>query len=382
MDALEQHGLTGCDKIPAHCETRVSKLYLLAGRSPMNPVPFSDQNFHLGARLRAVLVGFALASVTLVLPAFAQDADVHLIPRQSPLKQPDGQPSDSSAARSSPSPHSKPLLANVDLVLVPVTVADRMNRAVLGLEKQNFELYEDGQQQTIQTFAAEDAPLSLGVILDTSSSMSNKLDVASKSIEEFFNTANPRDDFFLITFSDRPVLLVDFTSSVEEIHDRLFKAMASGRTSLLDAIYMGVNKIHHGRYQRRALLIVSDGGDNCSRYTRSEIKRLVQEADVELYGIGIFDTFFFQTPEERAGKHLLNDVTEATGGRTFVIKDIRDLPEAARRISLELRNQYVLGYRSSNPARNGNWRNLKVKLVPEGMPVRVYWKNGYYSPLK
>jgi len=269
----------------------------------------------------------------------------------------------------------------VDLVLVPVTVADRRNRAVLGLEKQNFELYEDGQRQTIQTFSADDAPISLGVILDTSTSMRNKLDVASQSILEFFNTANPLDDFFLITFSDRPVLLVDFTSSVDEIQDRLFKAMASGRTSLLDAIYMGVNKIRHGRYQRRALLIVSDGGDNCSRYTRSEIKRLVQEADVELYGIGIFDTFFL-TPEERGGKHLLNAVTEATGGRTFVIKDIRDLPDAAQRISLELRNQYVLGYRSSNPARDGNWRNLKVKIVPEGMPVRVYWKNGYYSPLK
>jgi len=368
--------------IPAHCETRVSKLYLLAGRTPMNPIPFSDQNFNLGARLRAVFVGFALVSVTLVLPAFGQDnADVHLIPRRPPLNQPEGQPSDSSAARSSPSPHSKPLLANVDLVLVPVTVADRMNRAVLGLEKQNFELYEDGQRQTIQTFSAEDAPLSLGVILDTSASMHNKLDVASKSILEFFNTANPRDDFFLITFSDRPVLLVDFTSSVDEIQDRLFKAMASGRTSLLDAIYMGLNKIHHGRYQRRALLIVSDGGDNCSRFTRSEIKRLVQEADVELYGIGIFDSFFL-TPEERGGKHLLNAVTEATGGRTFVIKDVRDLPEATQRIALELRNQYVLGYRSSNPARDGNWRNLKVKLVPEKMPVRVYWKNGYYSPLK
>ncbi|HMF91416.1 MAG TPA: VWA domain-containing protein [Candidatus Angelobacter sp.] len=344
--------------------------------------PFSAQRFNLNARLRPALVVFALVSVTLVLPAFAQNAaDVHVVPRRPAQEQTENQPSDSSAGRSSPSRHSKPLLANVDLVLVPVTVTDRMNRAVMGLEKQNFELYEDGQRQTINTFSAEDAPLSLGVILDTSNSMRNKLDVASKSILEFFNTSNPLDDFFLITFSDRPVLLVDFTSSVDEIQDRLFKAMASGRTSLLDAIYMGVNKIHHGRYQRRALLIVSDGGDNSSRYTRSEIKRLVQEADVELYGIGIYDTIF-QTPEERAGKHLLNDVTQATGGHTFAIKDIRDLPEATRRISVELRHQYVLGYRSSNPARDGNWRNLKVKLVPEGMPVRVYWKNGYYSPLK
>ena len=370
--------------IPAPCETRVSKLYLLAGRSLMNRAPFSGQNFDLGGRLQAVLAVFALASVTLAVPAFAQsDTDVHILSRPpAPHKEPESQPPDSSAGRSSQSKHSKPLISNVDLVLVPVTVADRMNRAVTGLEKQNFELYEDGQRQTIDTFSAEDSPISLGVILDTSNSMRNKLDVASESILEFFNTANPLDDFFLITFSDRPVLLADFTSSVKDIQDPLFKVMASGQTSLLDAIYMGVNKIHHGRYQRRALLIVSDGGDNCSHYTRSEIKRLVQEADVELYGIGIFDSFFFQTVEEREGKHLLNAVTEATGGRTFDIKDIRDLPEAAQRISLELRNQYVLGFRSSNPARNGNWRNLKVKIVPEGMPVRVYWKNGYYSPLK
>jgi Ca-activated chloride channel family protein len=368
--------------IPAPSETRVSKWYLLAGRTLMNPAPFSDQNFNLGARLRTVLVVSALASVTLVLPACAQnDADVHLVPRRPTLEQPENQPSHSSAGRSSSSPHSKPLLANVDLVLVPVTVADRRNRAVTGLEKQNFELYEDGQQQAIHTFSAEDAPISLGVILDTSNSMRNKLDVASESILEFFNTANPLDDFFLITFSDRPVLLVDSTSSVGEIQDRLFKVMASGRTSLLDAIYMGLNKIRHGRYQRRALLIVSDGGDNCSHYTRSEIKRLVQEADVELYGIGIFDTVF-QTPEERGGKQLLDSVTEATGGRTFAIKDIQDLPEAANRISLELRNQYVLGFRSSNPARDGKWRKLKVKITPEGMPVHVYSKNGYYSPVK
>jgi len=347
----------------------------------MNPGPLSDQDFNLGARVRAALVVFALASFPLVLPAFAQNDDVHVIPR-SPLNKPSAdQAPDSSAGRSSSSQHSKPLIANVDLVLVPVTVADRKNRAVTGLEKQNFVLYEDGQRQAIHSFSAEDAPISLGVILDTSNSMRNKIEVASKSIVEFFKTANPLDDFFLITFSDRPELLVDFTTSVDNIQNRLFHVMPNGHTSMLDAIYMGVSKIRHSRYQRRALLIVSDGGDNRSRYTRSEIKRVVQEADVELYGIGLFDTVF-QTPEERTGKQLLDAVTEATGGRTFAIKDIQDLPETANRISLELRNQYVIGFRSSNPARDGKWRKLKVKIVPEEMPVRVYSKNGYYSPVK
>src|SRR5215471_16157805 len=211
--------------------------------------------------------------------------------------------------------------------------------------------------------------------------MRNKMERARESVVDFFKTANPEDDFFVITFSDSPFLLADFTTSVEHIQNRLVYALPHGHTSLLDAIYMGLTKVRQSRHQRRALLIISDGGDNRSRYTPSEIKRLVEEADVELYGIGIFDTVF-QTPEERGGKQLLDSVTEATGGRTFAIKDIQDLPEAANRISLELRNQYVLGFRSSNPARDGKWRKLKVKITPDGMPVHVYSKNGYYSPVK
>jgi Ca-activated chloride channel homolog len=329
-----------------------------------------------------VLMVLALGCVSLASPAWAQsDADVHVVPRSVPQQPTEHQPQDTSPSQSLPSKRSKALVANVDLVLVPVTVADSRNHAVTGLEKQNFELFEDGQKQVIRSLSNEDAPISLGVILDTSNSMRNKLEVASRSIVEFLKTANPLDDFFMIAFSDRPELLVDSTTSVDTVENRLFNVMPHGHTSLLDAIYMGVSKIHHSQHQRRALLIISDGGDNRSRYTRSEIKRLVQEADVELYGIGIFDTVF-TTPEESVGKQLLEDVTQATGGRTFTIKDIRDLPETASRISLELRNQYVLGYRSSNPARDGLWRKLKVKVVPEGMPIRVYSKAGYYSPLK
>jgi Ca-activated chloride channel homolog len=348
----------------------------------MSPGPFAAQSFNLNARLRPALVVFALACVTLVSPLWAQnDADVHVVPSSVPPQPTEHQPQDASPGQSLPSQRAKALVANVDLVLVPVTVADSRNRAVTGLEKQNFELYEDGQKQVIRSLSNEDGPISLGVILDTSNSMRNKLEVASRSIVEFFKTANPLDDFFMVTFSDRPELLVDFTTSTETIENRLLSVMPHGHTSLLDAIYMGLGKILHSQHQRRALLIISDGGDNRSRYTRSEIKRVVQEADVELYGMGIFDTVF-QTPEERVGKQLLEDVTQATGGRTFVIRDIKDLPETANRISLELRNQYVIGYRSSNPARDGMWRKLKVKVVPEGMPVHVYSKTGYYSPLR
>jgi len=193
--------------------------------------------------------------------------------------------------------------------------------------------------------------------------------------------SNPKDDFFLITFSDRPQLLVDFTTSLEDIQKRLIYAVPEGHTSLLDAIYMGLAKIRHSSYQRRALLIISDGGDNRSRYTCSQIKRMVEESDVQLYSLGIFDSIF-QTPEERAGRQLLESVTQATGGRTFAIKDVQDLPEAASRIALELRNQYVLAYRSSNSARDGKWRKIKVTIVPPaGMPqLHVYAKSGYYSP--
>jgi len=277
--------------------------------------------------------------------------------------------------------HVRPLKVDVDLVLVPVTITDPMNRLVTGLEKQNFQLFEGSASQEIKTFSSEDAPVSLGVIFDSSGSMSSKMDRAKDAVSEFFKTANPQDEFFMITFSDEPEEVSDFTSSVDEIQGKLMYAVPRRRTALLDAIYMGVTKMRQARYAKKALLIISDGGDNHSRYTENEIKALVKEADVMVYAIGIYDRYF-PTEEERLGPQLLGEIAELTGGRAFTVENPNDLADVATKIGVELRNQYVLGYRPNKVVRDGKWRKIKVRLLPpKGLPpLRVYARTGYYAP--
>jgi Ca-activated chloride channel family protein len=312
--------------------------------------------------------------------AVAQDDDVHITPREA--KTTDATTTDPSGiADPSLRTHTKPIKKEVDLVLVPVTITDPMNRLVTGLEKDNFLLTDNGKPQEIRHFSSEDAPISLGVIFDVSGSMSDKIDKSRQAVVEFFRTANPQDEFFLVTFSEKPEVLVDFTSSVEDIQNKLVYAIPKGRTALLDAIYLGMDRMRKAHYERKALLIISDGGDNHSRYTEGEIKSMVREADVQIYGIGLFD-FQPKTPEEREGPELLNEITEATGGRTFIINSPNELADVATKIGIELRNQYVLGYRPTNPAHDGKWRKIKVKLnPPKGLPpLHVYAKTGYYAP--
>ena len=318
----------------------------------------------------------------LALPAVAQDDnDVHITPREVKKTDANGTADPSGIADPSLRTHTKPLKKEVDLVLVPVTITDPMNRLVTGLEKDNFLLTDNGQPQQIRHFSSEDAPISLGVIFDVSGSMNDKIDKSRQAVVEFFRTANPQDEFFLITFSDKPEVLVDFTSSVEDIQNKLVYAIPKGRTALLDAIYLGMDRMRKAHYERKALLIISDGGDNHSRYTEGEIKSMVREADVQIYGIGLFD-YQAKTPEEREGPALLNEITEATGGRTFIINSPNELADVATKIGIELRNQYVLGYRPTNPAHDGKWRKIKVKLnPPKGLPpLHVYAKTGYYAP--
>jgi len=316
------------------------------------------------------------------LPSFAQTDvnDVHIEPRE--IEKPKDAPKqDLLATTPNLTAHVRPLKVDVDLVLVPVTITDPMNRLVTGLEKENFQLFEGNSSQEIRTFSSEDAPVSLGVIFDSSGSMSSKMDRAKEAVIEFFKTANPQDEFFMITFSDEPEQVSDFTSSVDEIQNKLVFAIPRHRTALLDAIYMGVSKMRQAKYPKKALLIISDGGDNHSRYTENEIKSLVKEADVMIYAIGIYDRYA-SAVEERLGPQLLSDITELTGGRAFTIDNPNDLADVATKIGVELRNQYVLGYRPTKVARDGKWRKIKVKLLPpKGLPpLKVYARTGYYAP--
>jgi Ca-activated chloride channel family protein len=276
--------------------------------------------------------------------------------------------------------HTASFKASVDLVLVSVTITDPHERSVIGLGQKNFEVFEGRNRQEIRHVSAEDAPISLGVILDLSGSMSSKIEKAREAVVEFLKTANQQDEFFIVTFADQPEEMSDFTTSVDEVRARLLYTVPKGRTALLDAIYLGISKMRQARYQKRALLIISDGGDNHSRYTEGEIKALVREADVLLYAVGIYDRFF-PTPEEQLGPWLLTDLTEITGGRTYTIDNPNALPSVAKAIGIQLRNQYVIGYRP-NSERNGKWHKIKVKLrALKGLPpLRVRAKAGYYAP--
>ncbi len=280
---------------------------------------------------------------------------------------------------------TKPLRANVDLVLVPVTVTDLGNRPVLGLGKTDFRVFEGVQEMPIEYFFSEDSPLSIGLIVDLSSSMSNKVLVIRQAIDEFFANAHPEDDYFVITFSDRPTILADTTQSTATIQAKVAGMEAKGNTALADAIYLGLSKLRSAKYRRKALLVISDGGDNYSRYSLREVKRTAKEADVQIYGIDVSDglaVLITKKLQERFGRAWLSQVTETTGGRTIEVENAENIPEAAAAISLELRNQYVIGYRPEGTKNDGKWRKLKVRLNrPENsLPLQVYYKTGYTPP--
>lgn len=273
---------------------------------------------------------------------------------------------------------------DTQLVLIPVTVTDPLNRVVTGLDKEYFRLQEDNIDQDISHFASEDAAISAGIVFDTSGSMGNKLQKSRQAVAEFSRTANPEDEFFLVQFNSSPELTVPFTTDTAEIQNRITFTQSRGRTALLDAVYLALHEMKKARNPRKALLVISDGGDNSSRYTEGEVRNLVREADVQIYGIGIFESpgSRGRTAEELAGPSLLDDIAQQTGGRAYPVENLNDLPDIAHKIGIELRNQYVLGYSPSNQVRDGKYRRVKVTVVqPRGFPrLRAFWRLGYYAP--
>jgi VWFA-related protein len=271
-----------------------------------------------------------------------------------------------------------------NLVLIPVTVTDPLNRFVTGLERENFKIFEDKLPQEITAFSAEDAPISVGVVFDCSGSMGNKLEKSRQAVAQFFKLANPEDEFFLVQFADSAQMIQPFTRNLEDIQNRLAFVMSKGRTALLDAVYMALQEMKRAKNPRKALLLISDGGDNSSRYTEPEIKALVKETDAQIYAIGIYEGFGSRgrTPEEANGPALLTEIAEVTGGRQYSVDNVKELPDVAAKIGVELRNQYMLGYSPQNQTRDGKYRKVQVKLVqPKGMPLlRPFWKQGYYAP--
>jgi Ca-activated chloride channel homolog len=283
-----------------------------------------------------------------------------------------------------PPVHTTPIQMDVNMVVVNVTVTDPYDRIVTGLDQSNFQIYDDKVEQKIEAFSTEDAPISVGLIFDASGSMSDKIQKSKQAALQFFKTSNPQDEFMLINFGERPNLISGFTSRFENLQDRLLFVKSGGMTAMLDAIYLGLHEMRNATTSRKALLVISDGGDNHSRYNENEISKAIKESDVQIYAVGIFEPTSVRgrTLEEAQGPNLLAKLAELSGGRMFSVEDADELPDIAEKISIELRNQYVLGYKPSTLVRDGRWRRIKVKLnPPRGLPpLQVYARTGYYAP--
>ncbi len=277
-------------------------------------------------------------------------------------------------------PAVRPIQINVEMVLVDVTVADLDDRLVLGLQKKNFQLFENGVEQEILSFSQEEEPMSLGLLFDLSSSMADKIDESRRAALQILKTANPEDEFFLVSFSDRAELTSGFTSDLDEVQSRMLATIPKGHTALMDAIDLGLKQMRNARYRKRALIIISDGGDNHSRNHERRIRSELKEADSQLYAIGIYnDEDMKRTAEERKGPALLDELAELTGGHAFRLSGVDELPKVAAKINTELRSQYVLGYKPTG-RHDGAWRSIKVKVTESpATPLHVSARNGYYS---
>lgn len=274
--------------------------------------------------------------------------------------------------------------ADSNLVVIPVSVTDTLNRFVLGLSKDDFKVFDDGVEQPIAHFSGEDVPLSIGLVFDISGSMDYKLSTSAEAAANFLKTLNPNDEAFLVEFNDKPDLKVPFTGQTQAIRAALENLQPNGLTALLDAVKFALNEMKKAKNPRKAVVVISDGGDNHSNYTAAQIEALVREADVEIYAMGVFDPLFTMaiTPEEITGPRLLSEIATQTGGRAFAASMAGDLPSVAARIAVELRNQYVLGYYPKNQARDGKYHTVEVKLSqPPGVPpLKTHWRQGYYAP--
>lgn len=282
-------------------------------------------------------------------------------------------------SQQSPAPTSGPpvIRVKVDTVVIRAAVTDPLNRYVVGLDKDHFRVYEDKIEQQLTHFTNDTSALSVGVIFDVSGSMGDNLISARNSVIRFLEQGGKEDEYFLVTFNERTALVQDFTARGESIRNEITFHEAKGRTALYDALYLGLQKIRDGRNDKKALIIITDGEDNSSRYTFSEVKDFAKESDVQIYVIGEKGDMGF-------GRAIISDIVSLTGGRAFFPNSFKQLDYYCDLIHTELRNQYVLGYTSNNRNFDGRWRKLRIRLEPpEGLPkLVVRAKEGYFAPKK
>ncbi len=328
--------------------------------------------FHTKSIFRLAEVIFVLQILTLASLLLSQET-----------QNPDSaQISPNPALSTPPKSGSSSIKIDVDMVLVNATVTDPSNRFVTGLEKEHFLLFEDKIEQKITQFSNEDVPTSIGVLFDVSSSMSDKIARAKDAAIAFLKTGNPDDEFFLLTFADRPKVDEEFTSDISEIQNRLAYKAAKGSTTLYDAVYLGLEKMKQAHNPKKAILLITDGEDTRSRYSLVNVRNAVKESDVQIYSIGIVNSYYSDFSQGRTGRAILEEMTELTGGKAYFPNSAYELEDICTKIAIELKNQYVLGYSSTNPVKDGRWRKIKVKLnAPKGLPtLSVRSKTGYFGP--
>jgi Ca-activated chloride channel homolog len=262
---------------------------------------------------------------------------------------------------------------DVKLVLIPVTVTDPLQRPVSGLRKQDFRVFDDGIEQNISEFFSEEAPVSVGMVFDASHSMLTKMNQSRQAITEFLKMSVPGDEFFLLKFSDRPATVVPFTTDISSIEDGLTLIQSGGWTSLFDAMYLALNRMKRATYGSKALFVLSDGGDNNSRYTETDITNMVREADVRIFAVSVLDRSL-----------CLERISEESGGRAYRVHKLDQLHEVAETLSAEVHSHYVLGYLPTKFQNDGKYHKVTVKLIrTESTPrLHVAWRRGYYAPLR
>src|SRR2546425_13162147 len=265
-------------------------------------------------------------------------------------------------------PAQKSLKVDVELVMVKVSVSDSEDHPLTDLKSENFQIFEDKVEQTIRYFSSEATPVSIGIVFDISHSMERKLDFAKGAAMRFLQTGTPDDEYFLVEFSNRARLAEGFTSDIRRLRDRLSLTPAEGATALYDAVYLGLSKLKSGQNPKKALLLITDGEDNHSRYSRGDIREVVRESDAQIYVIDL-------------GRALIGDLAEMTGGHSYHT-NVNDLEETCEKIALEMKNQYVIGYESTNRNKDGKFRKVRVRVTPPpGMSkLSVRARDGYFAP--
>jgi Ca-activated chloride channel homolog len=293
------------------------------------------------------------------------------------------QESQKSTAEAPPAQNTQTVKVDVDLVLVNATVTTDKNQYLTGLQRENFQVWEDKTEQQISYFSTEDVPMSVGIIFDMSGSMKDKLQTARSAYSTFLRGGNKSDEYFLVEFSDRPRVAANFTTDITKLQNKLMFEQAKGQTALYDAVYLGLDTLKEANNPKKALLLITDGEDNKSRYHFSDVKEFVKEKDVQIYSIGIVDDWNSQLGAGRTGRALLEELSDLTGGRAFFPPSVNDLEDTCEKIAVELKNQYVIGYHPTNKAKDGKWRKLKVKVTPPkgtNTSLNVRSKEGYYGP--